>query len=168
MIKKLVILANELDNKGFYKEVDYLDSMIKNATEEEGEEHEEKIPSSLIFPIDKGEWEVAKHKLRRYQVREPLMDPRDISSIQKALDDLMASGSVGLHSAYSALEEDTGYLVVDPFGDDFSRYTKWPKENPPGGETVVVPLTTYELEGKRINYFKTVHSDKYGKLEEDT
>ena len=41
MIKQLIKLANHLDNKGFRKEADYLDSIITKIAEEEEEEAEE-------------------------------------------------------------------------------------------------------------------------------
>ena len=41
MLKQLIRLANHLDKKGFYKESDYLDLIIKRATVPDNEEDED-------------------------------------------------------------------------------------------------------------------------------
>jgi hypothetical protein len=73
-----------------------------------------------------------------------------------------------------ALDQDSGsemgYFVMDPYNDEDWRKYIDRKESHPEGKQVAVPLSTYEVNGKRINFFKINmkgSKDRFGRVEED-
>ena len=170
IIKNLISLANELDKRKLKKEADCLDALISLATEmdesDEGtaalmlnsglsagdapdEPAAEASAAKLYFPIERHQWQEDKERLREHEVG-PELEQRDLTAMQGALD------------SHSGSEGSSGYLVIDPFNnEDFQKYVQRAEDSPDGKE-VVVPLNTFALAGARINYFKTVHTNKYG------
>jgi hypothetical protein len=102
--------------------------------------------------VSRGEWEDAKHSLRKYQISAGTLGPGnhpeghleglkgDVDTIQSALD--------------QDSESEAGYLVINPWDMvDFRKYVQGRGAHPEGKE-IAVPLSTFEIEGKRINFFK--------------
>ena len=68
MIKELIKLANHLDSKGFAKEADYLDRIIKNADRKKTK-HEiywEEDQNTPMFPITAFELGLQKYERHIY------------------------------------------------------------------------------------------------------
>ena len=114
--------------------------------------------------VNRGDWGDAKASLRKYEIvpehgTEGLdrMEQRDLDAIQSALD--------------QDPESEAGYLVINPWNAaDFRMYVQDHMDHPEGKE-VAVPLSTFEVEGKRINFFKindwtNPKGDRFGKVEE--
>jgi hypothetical protein len=183
MIKELTKIANELDSRGLPKEASALDGIIRMAAddekeytrnpdeavhEESGEEEmgahreEEEAPdgSSLLW-MSRGQWESAKHDLRKQKAQwsedTPLLErlEGDIRAIQSALD---------------AEASPSGYLVINPWDTaEFRKYIQDQMAHPEGRE-IAVPLNTFEEEGKRVNFFKIndwadPKGDRFGQVE---
>jgi hypothetical protein len=76
MINDLIKLATHLDNKGFQKEADYLDAVIKNAKKKEKEELEAKSSkwhrmkmTRVVEEMHKNDFDSLTFKVRGYNVR---------------------------------------------------------------------------------------------------
>ena len=90
------------------------------------------------------DWGVSKYEFKEYPARDDVAGPDDIELVQAAIG--------------------PDFLVIDPMDFEKFRIHVQGDEPGPNGEEVVVPLTTVEVYGDRISYFKTAHSGKYGKL----
>jgi hypothetical protein len=124
--------------------------------------------------VNRGDWEDAKASLRKHKVfsdpdAEGLdrMEKRDLDAMQSALDQDLGS--------------EAGYLVINPWdAADFRMFVQDQMDHPEGKE-IAVPLSTFEVEGKRISFFKIndwknpsgnprvgdTAGDRFGKVEED-
>ena len=86
------------------------------------------------------------------------MAKRDLDAMQNALD--------------QDPESEAGYQVINPWdAADFRMYVHESMGHPEGKE-IAVPLSTFVIEGKRINFFKindwiNHKGDRFGKVEED-
>ena len=115
--------------------------------------------------VNRGDWGDAKADLRKHEVRpehgtEGLdrMEQRDLDAIQSALD--------------QDPESEAGYLVINPWdAADFRMFVQDQMDHPEGKQ-IAVPLSTFEVEGKRINFFKindwtNPKGDRFGKVEQN-
>jgi len=90
------------------------------------------------------EWGLSKHEFREFHRRDDVGGTDDIELVQAAVG--------------------PDFLVIDPMDNEQFRVHVEGREPGPNGEEIIVPLTTVEVDGNRINYFKTAHSHKYGRL----
>ena len=152
--------------RGFATE-DQIERGDSSGTEEQGlhEFGAESGSGPSLTWVSRGEWEDAKHSLRgnpgfvggfRSGNTEGMKG--DVDSIQNALD--------------QDPESEAGYLVIDPWDTAvFRRYIQERGDHPEGKE-IAVPLSTFEVKGKRINFFKindwtNPKGDRFGKVEEE-
>ena len=177
-----LIVDEQAMQRGFAMEdqierIDAADPFEEDISGSLGHWEREVAGSPSLSWVGRGDWEEAKASFRKYEVfAEPgtegtdRMAQRDMDAMQNALD--------------QDPESEAGYLVINPWNSaDFGMYVQDHMDRPEGKE-IAVPLNTFEVEGKRINFFKIndwtnprgldlegeddePKGDRFGKVEED-
>jgi len=161
MINKLIKLADLLDEYSLDKEADCLEIMIKKYSAYTDQNTTQPGASSLTWIDNYDEWGTKMNLGRKNEIvplnenGRPMMADRDMAAMQRVLD----------QDSRSAM----GYFVMDPYNDeDWEKYVVG-EESHPEGKEIAVPLSTYEVDGKRINFFKINvkgSADWFGRVEE--
>jgi len=96
---------------------------------------------------------ISGDEFRRYSPRDDVGTADDVSELQARMDMLPEK-----------------YYVVDVVNDisGFREYVQKRGETPNGGQAVVPLITKVSRDGTRTTYFKTAHSNSYGRMEVET